>query len=44
MVWVPDRTGRYKRQVVYRGSPLLREVPTEVAANMPDWAKRKLGI
>jgi len=44
VVWVPDRSGQFQRHTLYNGSPLLREVPTELAANMPDWAKRRLGI
>ncbi len=44
VVWVPDGTGELKRHTLYRGSPLLKQVPSEVAANMPDWAKRSLGI
>ena len=44
VVWIPDDTGQFKPHTLYRGSPLLREVPREVAANMPEWAKRRLGI
>ncbi len=44
VVWVPDRTGNFQRYTVRQGSPLLNEVPKELAANMPDWAKRRLGI
>lgn len=44
VVWIPDRGGQFQRHVVYPGSPLLKEVPAELAANMPDWAKRSLGI
>ena len=44
VVWIPDGAGEFKPHTLYRGSPLLKEVPREVAANMPDWAKRSLGI
>ncbi len=44
VVWVPDGAGQFKQHTLYRGSPLVKEVPRDVAANMPDWAKRSLGI
>ena len=44
VVWIPDTTGEFQSHTLYRGSPLLNDLPREVAANMPDWAKRSLGI
>lgn len=44
VVWIPDGAGQFQRHVVYRGSPLLRQVPADFAANIPDWARRSLGI
>ena len=44
VVWIPDGTGQFQPHTLSRGSPLLQEVPSEVAANMPEWAKRRLGI
>ncbi len=44
IVWIPDNAGEFQSHTLYRGSPLLKDLPREVAAHMPDWAKRSLGI
>ena len=44
VVYLPGRDGRFRKYAITRGHPLLDSVPREFSDQLPDWAKRSLGI
>jgi len=44
VVWLPGRDGRFRKYAVNRGHPLLDSAPDEFTKQLPEWAKRSLGI